>query len=77
MAGITNKEYYNLVDENLVLFGGGAPCANVDGRMWTDFKELYKEYSKGKPTVTDWSFDDVSLWIEEFKKWKLEQEKNR
>ena len=42
MAGISQKEYNNQVDEALVLFGGGAPCCSIDPRLWGDFKELYK-----------------------------------
>jgi hypothetical protein len=34
MAGISQKEYNEQVDEALVMFGGGAPCANIDPRMW-------------------------------------------
>lgn len=68
MAGISNKEYYELVDESLVLFGGGAPCANIDQRLWSDFKDLYKEYNRAIPKVVDWSFDQVNEWMEEYKK---------
>ena len=68
MAGISNKEYYELVDESLVLFGGGAPCCNIDQRMWSDFKELYKEFNDSIPRTTDWSFDQVNEWMEEYNK---------
>lgn len=67
MAGLTNKEYYNLVDEQLVLFGGGAPCANIDQRLWLDFKDLYKEYNGSVPKVVNWSYDQVTEWLEVYK----------
>ena len=66
MAGIPNKEYYNMVDEQLVLFGGGAPCANIDGRLWSDFKDRHKELNDSVPKTTDWSFDQVNEWLEEY-----------
>jgi hypothetical protein len=65
---MTNKEYYELVDESLVLFGGGAPCCNIDARLWGDFKELYKEFNDSVPKTVDWSFDQVNEWMEEYKK---------
>lgn len=68
MAGISQKEYNEQVDEALVLFGGNAPCANIDPRMWADFKELYKEYNDSVPKVVDWSFDQVTLWMDEYDK---------
>ena len=66
MAGISNKEYYNLVDEQLVLFGGGAPCANIDSRLWSDFKDRYKELNDSVPRTIDWSFDQVNEWLAEY-----------
>lgn len=74
MAGISDKEYYNLVDESLVLFGGGAPCANIDQRLWEEFKELYKEYNASVPKVVDWSFDQANEWLDAYKKEKLEKD---
>jgi len=71
---MTNKEYYELVDESLVLFGGGAPCANIDQRLWDDFKQSYKEYNAGVPKVVDWSFDQVNEWLEAYKKETLERD---
>jgi hypothetical protein len=68
MAGITNKEYYELVDESLVMFGGGAPCCNIDARLWGEFKKLYKEYNDAVPKTIDWSFDQVSEWVEAYNK---------
>lgn len=68
MAGMSQKEYNELVDESLVLFGGGAPCCNIDFRLWDDFKHLYKEYNDKVPKTTDWSFDAVSSWMEEYDK---------
>lgn len=68
MAGISNKEYYEMVDESLVLFGGGAPCCNIDQRLWSDFKELFKEFNESVPKTTDWSFDQVNEWMEEYNK---------
>ena len=66
MAGISDKEYNEMVDESLVLFGGGAPCANIDARMWGDFKSLYKQYNDSVPKVTDWSYDQVFEWLEAY-----------
>jgi hypothetical protein len=68
MAGMSNREYYELVDESLVLFGGGAPCCNIDSRLWSDFKELYKEFNDSVPKTIDWSFDQVNEWMEEYNK---------
>jgi len=68
MAGIPLKEYNNQVDEALVLFGGGAPCCNIDPRLWGDFKELFKEFNESVPKTTDWSFDQVCDWMDEYNK---------
>jgi hypothetical protein len=68
MAGLSNKEYNELVDESLVLFGGGAPCCNIDSRLWGDFKELFKEFNDSVPKTVDWSFDQVNEWMEEYNK---------
>jgi hypothetical protein len=61
MAGLSQKEYNEQVDEALIMFGGGAPCCNIDPRLWGDFKELYKEFIK--------FFDDAEGKIE-----RLEEE---
>ena len=66
MAGISDKEYYNRVDEQLVLFGGGAPCVNIDSRLWNDFKDRHKELNDSVARTTDWSFDQVNEWLEEY-----------
>jgi len=66
MAGITDKEYYNFVDEALVMFGGGAPCVHIDRRMWSDFTEKYKVYNDRIPKTIDWSFDQVTEWLEAY-----------
>ena len=66
MAGMSQKEYNELVDESLILFGGGAPCANIDARMWADFKQLYKQYNDAVPKVIDWSYDQVDDWIKAY-----------
>ena len=71
MAGLSNKEYYNLVDESLVLFGGGAPCCNIDQRLWDDFKHLYKEFNRANPKTIDWSFDQVNDWMQEYSESKM------
>ena len=55
-----------MVDESLVLFGGGAPCANIDARMWSDFKALYRQYNDSVPKVVDWSYDQVFEWCEAY-----------
>lgn len=68
MAGISQREYNESVDEALVLFGGGAPCCNVDPRLWGDFKELYKEYNDSIPKTVNWSFDQVNEWMDEYNK---------
>ena len=65
---MSQREYNELVDEALVLFGGGAPCCNIDSRLWGDFKELYKEFNDAVPKTIDWSFDQVNEWMEEYNK---------
>ena len=77
MAGMSQREYNELVDEALVLFGGGAPCCNIDSRLWGDFKELYKEFNDAVPKTVDWSFDAVVEWMDEYLRAKIEREKNR
>lgn len=72
MAGLSNKEYYNMVDEQLVLFGGGAPCCNIDQRLWSNFKEHYKELNQSIPRTTEWSFDQVVEWLDAYNKFKNE-----
>ena len=72
MAGISQKEYNELVDESLVLFGSGAPCCNIDARLWSDFKDLYKELNESVPKTVDWSFDQVSEWMEAYNEHKEE-----
>lgn len=69
MSGLSTKEYNNLVDESLVLFGGGAPCANIDSRLWGDFKVLFKKFNGFQPKVVDWSFDQVNEWLKEYEKY--------
>lgn len=76
MAGISQKEYNNQVDEALVLFGGGAPCCSIDPRLWGDFKELYKEFNKSVPRSAEWAFDQVVEWMDEYQRVKKEQAKN-
>ena len=66
MAGLSQKEYNNQVDEALVMFGGGAPCCSIDPRMWGDFKQLYKQYNDAVPKSADWSYDQVFEWIEAY-----------
>lgn len=68
MAGISQKEYNNSVDEQLIMFGGSAPCANIDARMWGDFKKLYKQFNDAIPKVVDWSYDQVDDWMKEYNK---------
>lgn len=68
MAGLSTKEYNNLVDESLVLFGGGAPCCSIDQRLWGDFKELFKELNEQVPRSTEWSFDQVVEWMDAYNK---------
>lgn len=65
---MSDREYYELVDESLVLFGGGAPCANIDQRLWLDFKTKYKEFNGSVPKVVNWSFDQVTEWLAEYDK---------
>lgn len=72
MAGMSQREYNELVDEALVLFGGGAPCCNIDSRLWADFKELYKELNESVPRTTEWSFDQVVEWMDAYEKHKNE-----
>ena len=76
MAGISQKEYNNQVDEALVLFGGGAPCCNIDPRLWGDFKEMYKQFNASVPETVDWSFDQVVEWMDEYLRVQKEQAKN-
>ena len=66
MAGLSQKEYNEQVDEALVMFGGGAPCCSIDPRMWGDFKQLYKQYNDAVPKSADWSYDQVFEWIEAY-----------
>ena len=75
MAGISQKEYNEQVDEALIMFGGGAPCANIDPRMWGDFKHLYKEFNDAVPKVINWSFDAVHDWIKGYEEQLKEKEK--
>lgn len=72
MSGMSQREYNELVDEALVLFGGGAPCCNIDSRLWADFKELFKELNETVPKTVDWSFDQVTEWMEAYEKHKDE-----
>lgn len=76
MAGISDKEYYNYVDEALVLFGGGAPCVNIDPRLWNKFKDEYKEFNDSVPKTTNWSFDQVQEWINAQEKYSLNYDEN-
>ena len=75
MAGISQKEYNEQVDEALIMFGGGAPCANIDPRMWGDFKYLYKEFNDAVPKVVNWSFDQVHDWIKGYEEQLKEKAK--
>jgi aromatic ring-opening dioxygenase catalytic subunit (LigB family) len=77
MAGISQKEYNEMVDESLVLFGGGAPCCNIDARLWGDFKELYKEFNDAVPKSINWSFDQVTEWLDEYHRVQKEKESNK
>jgi len=77
MAGISDKEYYNYVDESLVLFGGGAPCVNIDPRLWNKFKDEYKEFNKAVPKTIDWSYDSVVEWLDEYLRAQKERDKNK
>jgi hypothetical protein len=77
MAGISDKEYYNYVDEALVLFGGGAPCVNIDPRLWNKFKDEYKEFNDAVPKTVDWCYDACVEWLDEYFRSQKEQDKNR
>lgn len=66
MAGLSQKEYNEQVDEALVMFGGGAPCCSIDPRMWADFKQLYKQYNDAIPKSDQWSYDQVFEWVETY-----------
>ena len=66
MAGMSQREYDELVNESIIMFGGGAPCANIDARMWADFKKLYKQFNDAVPKVVDWSYDQVFDWMKEY-----------
>lgn len=77
MAGISQKEYNNQVDEALIMFGGGAPCCNIDPRLWGDFKESYKEYNDAVPKTINWSHDQVCEWLDTYNESKKESEKNK
>jgi hypothetical protein len=74
---MSDKEYYNYVDEALVLFGGGAPCANIDARLWSDFKESYKEFNDAVPKTVNWSYDACVEWLDAYNESKKESEKNK
>lgn len=63
MSGLSEKEYNNQVDEALAMFGGGAPCVNVDPRQWALFKKQFQELNGYQPKTIDWSFDQVSDWL--------------
>jgi hypothetical protein len=76
MAGISQKEYNNYVDEALVLFGGGAPCVNIDPRLWGDFKRYYKEFNDAVPKTIDWEYDRVVEWMDEYLRVQKEQANN-
>jgi hypothetical protein len=76
MAGLSQKEYNNQVDEALIMFGGGAPCCNIDPRLWGDFKELYKEFNDSVPKTIDWSFDSCMEWLDAYHESRQEQKKN-
>lgn len=77
MAGMSQREYDELVNESIIMFGGGAPCANIDARMWADFKKLYKQFNDAVPKVVDWSFDSVATWLEEYCRVETEKQKNQ
>ena len=77
MAGMPQREYNELVDEALVLFGGGAPCCNIDSRLWSDFKKHYKEFNDSVPKTIDWSFDACVEWMDEYLRAQKEQDKNK
>jgi len=77
MAGISQKEYNNQVDEALIMFGSNAPCCSIDPRMWGDFKELYKEFNDAVPKSINWSFDQVTEWLDEYHRVQKERETNK
>jgi hypothetical protein len=77
MAGISQKEYNELVDESLVLFGGSAPCCNIDARLWGNFKEMYKEFNDAVPKSDQWSYDQVVEWMDEYLRVQKERENNK
>ncbi len=74
---MSQREYNELVDESLVLFGGGAPCCNIDPRLWADFKELYKEFNDAVPKTVNWSFDQVQDWMEAYNEQIKQQQTNK
>lgn len=73
MAGISQKEYNEQVDEALIMFGGGAPCANIDPRMWGDFKPLYKQFNDAVPKYINWTYDQVDDWMKAYVEQMKEQ----
>lgn len=77
MAGLSQKEYNNQVDEALIMFGGEAPCCNIDPRLWGDFKEMYKEFNDTVPKTVNWSHNAVVEWMDEYLRVQKEQEKNK
>jgi len=77
MAGLSQKEYNNQVDEALIMFGGEAPCCNIDPRLWGDFKEMYKEFNDAVPKTVNWSHNAVVEWMDEYLRVQKEQEKNK
>lgn len=77
MAGLSQKEYNEQVDESLIMFGGEAPCCNIDPRLWGDFKEMYKEFNDAVPKTVNWSHNAVVEWMDEYLRVQKEQEKNK
>lgn len=77
MAGMSQREYNELVDEALVLFGSNAPCCNIDPQLWGEFKKLYKVFNESVPKTVDWSFDQVVEWMDEYLRVQKEREKNK
>lgn len=77
MAGLSQKEYNEQVDEALIMFGGEAPCCNIDPRLWGDFKEMYKEFNDAVPKTVNWSHNAVVEWMDEYLRVQKEQEKNK
>ncbi len=73
---MSQREYNELVDEALVLFGGGAPCCNIDARLWADFKKLYKEFNDAVPKTIDWCYDACVEWMDEYLRVQKEQTEN-